>query len=189
MRKAARPHKPTRPFEARKDCDLGIRVFASRKETENDLIEFHWQHNGRPLRVVTSRNAMRVDFDLRHVIACHQTLGAACVAATRQWVEEVVKLAGEYSILHHEIVYRVTLPWPAQLHNGTWFSSAPEQDLTQLRGLPFWHDRVDAFVDDGTLSILVYRKTGQRMGYPDGSMWFDDDFRALVQRKAAEQNH
>jgi hypothetical protein len=34
------------------------------------------------------------------------------------------------------------------------------------------HDRVDAFAENGRLSILIYKKIEQLMGYLDGSRWF-----------------
>lgn len=53
----------------------------------------------------------------------------------------------------------------------------------RLRGLPWWFDRVDAFVHHDMLSMLVYKKVAQLQGYPDGSKWFDDDFRFMVNQR------
>jgi len=188
MRRQALPHKTVRPLEVKDGLDLRVGVFAARDSTEDDVVEYRWTYGGKALRLVVSRNATALDFALDQLSGCRQgDRAGACVAGARAWVEEVLELRGEYSILEHHIEYCVDLPWPNELRDGVWFSSAPEQNLMRLRGMPFWHDRVDAFVENGTLSILIYRKVGQLLGYQDGSQWFSDDFRELIHRKAAEQ--
>lgn len=181
------PHKSRYPIEIRENADLQFLVIAAGADNQSDLARYCWNYNGRRLCVVTSLNALRVDFELKYVPQCQWTRAAACVDGARKWVEEVLRLEGEYSVLDDNISYRVELPWPSQLVDGLSFSSAPEQNIMRLPGMPRWYERVDAFVENGVLSILIYKKIGQLMGYQDGSKWFPDDFRALVHQKALEQ--
>lgn len=190
MPKQALPHKTVRPLEVKDGLDLRVRVFAARDSSEDDLVEYRWAYRDRALRVLVGRNAVSMGFALDQLPACqggHR--GAPCVAAVRSWVEETLRLEGKYSGPNMEIEYKVDLPWPPELRDGVWFSSAPEQNLMSLRGMPFWHDRVDAFVDGGILNILIFRKVGQLQHYQDGSKWFPDDFRKLIRERqdAAER--
>ncbi len=173
-------------IEAINSNNLAIRVSAAQSIKQDDLIEYCWTVEGRPLRAVASLNALKLDFDLAQLPACHRTLGQACVFAARNWIESVIKLEGKFGAPEAPTKYRVELPWPDELTDGVKFSSAPEQELPRLPGMPRWHARVDAFVEDGVLSILIYKKIGQLMHFQDGSKWFDDEFRALVHRKARE---
>jgi hypothetical protein len=183
---AADPHKHWPLFETKDDLVLVVRLMPAATATENDLVEYHWDYEDRPIRAVVSRNAMKIDFDLEFVRDCQGTVGASCVNEVRGWVEEVLKLEGEYPSLKQPVPYQVHLPWPDELTDGIAFSSAPEQNIMRLPGIPRYFDRVDAFVENGTLSILIYRKVGQLMGYQDGSQWFPEDFRAAVLERSRE---
>jgi hypothetical protein len=112
---------------------------------------------GVPLRAVQSWNAMKVDIPLSTHASREQV--RALVAST-------VKLKS-MDIDGKE--YEVPLLWPNKLPAGTRFSSNPKADM---RFLPNWHERVDAFVEGNHLSILIYKKIPQLMGYRDGSKWF-----------------
>ncbi|NOT01701.1 MAG: hypothetical protein HOP29_13850 [Phycisphaerales bacterium] len=181
------PHSSRYPVQIRDDVALRVRLFAAGENSDCDIAEYQWLANGRRLRVVSSRNAVRVDFDLDQVVECAWSHGPACVQATRKWVERTLKLEGEYRGTGDSVIkYRVELPWPEKLDDGVWFSSAPDRDIYRLPGMPRWYERVDAYVENGVLSILIYKKIGQLMGYQDGSKWFPDDFRAKVLQRARE---
>jgi len=167
--------------------DVGVRVYPAANSSENDLVEYRWTCQGRVLRVVLSINAIKIVFDLNELSACRQKdLGAACVAAAREWVESVLKLERAKSGGPSYPTYKVDLPWPDELRDGASFSSNPDQNLIRMSA-ERWYRRVDAFVENGVLSILVYRKSGQLMTFFDGSKWFPDDFRAKVHEKARQE--
>jgi len=186
IKKEVHPQKRY-PVNVKEDINLQIHVFAATDKTQHDLVEYHWTYNSKPLRFVVGRNGMKIDFDLEQISTCQVTHGAACVDEAKRWVKEVLKLEGKYPALGHSIPYQVQFPWPDELSDGVSFSSAPEQDLTLLYGIPRLFDRVDAFVENGVLSVLIYKKIGQLMGYQDGSKWFKDEFRTIVHEKAREQ--
>ena len=186
MARDVHPFKTVFPLEVKDDVELQCRVFASQVPSDNDLVEYCWDFQDKAICVLTSKNAMTINLDLGDLPACLRR-GAACVAAAREWVGQVVKLEGGYDDNPAQPKYRVQFPWPADLEDGVWFSSAPDQNLMRLPGMERWYSRVDAFVENGTLSIMIFKKPGQLMGYPDGSKWFDDDFRALVQSKMQQQ--
>jgi len=186
LKDGVNPSRFEEGVKVRKDVDLRIRVSAAQDHAQDDLVEYRWTHEGRGLRAVASRNAIKLAFDLNQVRECHWTTGTACVLGARRWVEDVLKLEGAITI-NTRTEYRVERPWPNELVDGVSFSSAPERNIVQLRGMPFWFDRVDAFVEDGVLSLLIYKKIGQLMGYQDGSKWFPDDFRAWVHEQARLQ--
>lgn len=182
-----RPHKntyPTHPIELKDGVVLAVRVAVADNADEYDLIEYEWLPHGRMIRVVASRNATRIDFALEELRSCRRDVHVnPCAKDARAWVESVIMLEGSQPGLGRQIDYRVDLPWPPELSDGTTFSSAPEKNIVRLRGWPQWWDRVDGFVKDGVLSILIYFKIGQLMGYPDGSKWFPEEFRELVKEE------
>lgn len=185
LRKDVHPCKPSQyPIKLAEGVELRVRVFVAIDDNQNGLIEYRWTHDGRPIRVVCSRNATKIDFDLECLAPCEGTRGASCVAAAREWVEDVLKLEGKYPSLKTPIEYQVSLPWPEELSEGVAFSSAAEQSIMRLYGIPRYFDRVDAFIENGALSILLYRNVGQLPGYQDGSKWFADEFRAEVLERA-----
>lgn len=172
---------PVHPIELKAGFELGVKVYAAKTNQENDLVEYRWLAGGRPIRVVVSLNAIKIDLELDQLAECGDgDRGLACVNAARAWAGDVIKLNGEQPTVGGSIHYRVMLPWPDKLVDGIWFSSSPDQNIMRLRGWPRWDQRVDAFVENGTLSVLIYRKIGQLMGYQDGSEWFDDAFRRSV---------
>jgi hypothetical protein len=187
LQEHAAPHKKTRPLQIKEDLDVAIRIFAAEDKAENDLVEYRWSCVGLPLRVVQSLNALRVEFDLSALPECRQaTRGPQCVTAARDWVEGVIKLQGGTEDDETNPSWSLDVPWPTELVDGAWFSSAPEQNIVRLSGPNRLHKRVDAFVEDGMLSLLFYKKIPQLIGYADGSKWFPDEFRELVHQKARE---
>jgi|GEM_PF-2408606 len=179
---------PKYPVELEPGVELEVRAAAAQTPQQNDLVEFRWQLQGRPIRVVASANAFKIDFDLRQLSSCSGGVrGGACIGEARTWVERVLKLEGEQRAVNRPIGYRVELPWPDSLSDGVRFCSSPEQNIMRLRGWPQWFDRVDAFVENEVLSFLIYRSIGQRMtSFRDGSKWFPEDFRKQILSKAKE---
>jgi hypothetical protein len=140
-----------------KDPQYVTRTFAATEQSQNDLVEYRWTFAGLRLRAVQSLNAMKVDIPLS---------GHAGIDEVKALVAAIVQLKGT-DIEGKE--YEVTFRWPGTLADGVKFSSNPSADI---RSLPNWHERVDAFVDGDHLSILIYKKVPQLMGYQDGSKWF-----------------
>jgi hypothetical protein len=176
-----------RPIKPRNDLHLRVGVIASRKSSENDLVEYEWDFNGRPLRIVASLNAVKIDFDLNAVKDGSLPHHPVCVQEAVHWLEGTLNLRGSAPALHRDIEYSVEMPWPDRFDDGIEFSSAPEMSIWNLPGFERWYVRVDALVENATLSILIYRKVGQLMGYQDGSKWFPDDFRAVVLERMRAQ--
>jgi len=143
--------------QPQKDPQFTTRTFAATEQSQNDLVECRWTFAGLPLRAVQSLNAMKIDIPLS---------GHASTEEVKALLASIVKLKGT-DIEGKE--YEVHLPWPGTLTDGVKFSSNPNADI---RFLPNWHERVDAFVDGDHLSILIYKKIPQLMGYQDGSKWF-----------------
>lgn len=153
-----------------------VRVYAAREPAEDDVVEYRWEHEGREIRVVATRNALRFDFDLT-AIERDQRLaayGRRPIDRVKGWLPEILRLEGQD---RYEQEYQVDLNWPDELADGVEFSSAPDQDLNRLTQ---WHRRVDGFVHENVLSILIYKKPAQLMHFQDGSKWFPDDFRAEI---------
>jgi hypothetical protein len=147
----------TSEAQPQKDSQFTTRIFAATEQSQNDLVEYRWTFAGLPLRAVQSLNAMKIDIPLS---------GHASTEEAKALLASIVKLKGT-DIEGKE--YEVHLRWPGTLADGVKFSSNPTADI---RFLPNWHERVDAFVDGDHLSILIYKKIPQLMGYQDGSKWF-----------------
>ena len=143
--------------QPRKDPQFTTRTFRASTQSQNDLVEYRWTFSGVPVRAVQSLNAMKIDI----VIAGHANTEEVMALAS-----SIVKLKGT-DIEGRE--YEVPLQWPDTFADGVQFSSNPGADTLALLS---WHDRIDAFVDVNRLSILIYKKIPQLMGYQDGSTWF-----------------
>jgi hypothetical protein len=141
-----------------KDPKFTTRMFSTTDESEDDLIEYRWTFNGLSLRAVQSLNALKLDIPL----------GAQSdVQKAKDLVDSLIKLKGT-DLDGKE--YEVKLQWPNKLSDGVRFSSNPNSNI---RSLLRWQDRLDAFVEGGRLSILIYKKIPQLAGYQDGSQWFE----------------
>jgi hypothetical protein len=187
LREGVQPSYPGWPMKLKPGVDLHVRVATACLATENDLVEYQWSSDGRPHRVISSRNAIRIDFDLNAITQCSHAMERACVLEASRWVDESLKFRDSFKILSRKIDYNVVLPWPDEFVDGMEFSSAPDRDIRTLPGTYHWYERVDAFVDHSVLSLLAYKKDGQVIGYQDGSKWFPDDFRAVVLERMREQ--
>jgi hypothetical protein len=144
--------------QPQKDPQFKTRVFSATEQSQNDLIEYRWTFDGVPLRAVQSLNALKLDIP---------SARNASVEEVRRLVNSIVKLKGT-DIAENE--YTANLQWPNALSEGAHFSSNPNANI---RSLPSWHDRIDAFVEGGRLSVLIYKKIPQLSGYQDGSKWFE----------------
>jgi len=166
-----------------KGGDFDVRVFAAYNKSQHDLIEYTWKRFGQNLRIVAGLNAMHLDIDLDEVLRNPELnqYGNNLLPRTRGLISKVLRLAGADTSRQR---FEINLPWPNELADGTVFCSDSEKSIMNLWQ---WHQRIDAYVHDGVLSILIYKKIAQLMGYRDGSKWFDDDFRALIHEKAREQ--
>jgi hypothetical protein len=141
-----------------KDPAFATRMFSTTDESEDDLVDYRWTFNGLSLRAVQSLNAVKLDIPL----------GAQSdVQKVKDLVDSVARLKGT-DVDGKE--YEVKLQWPNKLSDGVRFSSNPNSNI---RSLLRWQDRLDAFVEKGRLSILIYKKIPQLAGYQDGSQWFE----------------
>jgi len=177
------PISGARPLRLKADCDAQVAVHVAKDDTEADMVQYRWSSGGRQLVAIVGRNGVQVLFDLHSVSECAARRDQLCVAATRAWVERVMRLSGRDQLYQD---YHIDLAWPDSLNDGVAFSSAPDLDITKTFR---WHFRVDAEVQDGVLTIFTYKRVPNLMSFQDASKWFDNDFRALVQTKAAEQDH
>jgi len=179
---------PQRPGNWSKPGRMTVRVSAAAERPFDDLVEYQWEHLGQTIRAVGSRNALRLDIDL--VEADQNTelreFGRTRLQQVRGLVESMLRLRGKSFELDPQ-PFEIQIPWPDTLNDGLRFSTNPDKSIMAMDSAR-WYERVDFLVHDQTLSIRFYFKPGQLTGPQDGSIWFDDDFRALVQTKASEQN-
>ena len=160
-----------------------VRTFAAFTHEQDDLLELSWVFLGQHLRMISSINAMRLDIDLGEIDRNNvlDQFGMTRHDRTKGLIAAVVRLEGENTYGEH---YQIELPWPDTLQDGVAFCSNPDRSI---RTLGRWHQRIDAFVNNGVLSILSYKHIPQMTMYRDASKWFDNDFRAWVHQEAREQ--
>ncbi len=174
---------PQKQGEGRVGGDFRVRAYAAHGKTEDDLIEYAWTRFGQDLRLVAGLNAMRLDINLGDVLRNREMddYGSNAVARTKGLLSQILRLAG---VDRDGRSFEVYLPWPEELVEGTRFCSNLDTNLIRMKK---WHERVDVYVHDGILSVLIYKKVEQLIGYQDGSTWFPSEFRELVHRKAEKQ--
>lgn len=167
--------------------ELQIRVFAATDKTPNDLVELRWKHEDQMLRALVSSNAIRLEFSLDELQRRIRSSATRpnMVEAVKPFVESILALNGETTEFR-PVRYAVEIPWPTDLREGVMFSTNHQK---QLGGMSFerWFERIDGFVEGRTLTILTYWKPGQIMNFQDGSKWFPDDFRKMIQEKQRAQ--
>jgi len=185
----AHPQKRGWPYQDgvavyHKRGDFDVRVFAAYDRSQDDLIEYSWRRFGQNLRIVAALNAMRLEIRLDEVRQNPKLNehGDDVVDRTKGLVSRVIRFSGKD--MNREPFEMQDLPWPDRFDEGTTFCSDPS---VNIRRLMRWHTRVDGFVHDGVLTLLIYKRRPQSGGCGDGSKWFDDDFRALIHEKAREQ--
>jgi len=166
-----------------KGGDFDVRVFAAYNKSQHDLIEYTWKRFGQNLRIVAGLNAMHLDINLDEVLQNRELdeYGENLAARTKSIVSRVIRFSRTGTRRKN---FEISLPWPEKLEDGVSFCSNADESIMQLGA---WHERVDAYVHNGVLSVLIYKKVPSLVGYLDGSKWFDDDFRALIHEKAREQ--
>ena len=178
---------PQRQGFAKEPGRMAVAAYAARNDEENDLVEYRWVYLGQTIRAVRSLSALQIDLDLDEInnnVELAQ-FGKLEVQRVRGFVEHIIRMEGE----SHEFKpqrFRIDIPWPASLTDELEFSTNPDRNLLHM-DVYRWYERIDFWVHGRTFSIRFYRKPGQLMGLPDGSKWFPDDFRALVQSKMQAQ--
>jgi len=180
MQKSASPFEHT-PLRLKEHIDAEVRVFMAITRAQDDLVEFQWTYRDNRMMVLVGNNGSRIQFRLNEIPACQFTRGAACVDGVKSWVEAVLRLNG---VDRFGQEYRVEFPWPDQLVDGISFSSAPDRDVMKVFR---WHWRVDAELEKGILTVLIYKRIAQLMSYQDGSKWFPGEFCTLLRKKARDQ--
>jgi hypothetical protein len=144
--------------QPQRDPAFQTRTYSAASPGQSDLVEFRWAFNGMALRAVQSLNALKVEIPLG---------GRTRVDEVKALVNSVVKLKGT-DLDGRD--YDARLRWPNAVADGARFSSNPDANLFHMNA---WHERVDALVEGGRLSVLIYKKIPQLMGYQDGSQWFE----------------
>jgi len=180
MQRGASPFEHT-PLRLKEHIDAAVRVYMAFNRAQDDLVEFQWTYRGNRMTVLVGRNGSRIQFRLNEIPACQLTRGAVCVDSAKNWVETVLRLKG---VDRFDQEYRVEFAWPDQLVDGVSFSSAPDRDVMKVFR---WHWRVDAEIEKGILTVLIYKRIAQLMSYQDGSKWFPEEFRTFLHQKAREQ--
>ena len=139
------------------------------------------------MRALARKGVLRLDIQLDQAKENRELdeYGPAELDRVKGFVSSVLRLKGETATLE-PYSYELHIPWPSELVHGVSFCSSPTMNI-MFMDVYFWFRRVDAFVGNRTLSLLFYMKPGQRVGYPGGSTWFSDDFRAWVHQQAREQ--
>jgi len=166
-----------------KATNLRVRVYGAYDDSQDDLIDYMWNTDGMPMRAVSSRNAIRLEFPLSE-IERNRALdehGRGKSERARGWLSEVFRLQGRDS---YKEQFSISIPCPRTLEDGANWSSNPER---RINSVGVWHERIDAYVEKGVLCVLTYKKPPNLPRYQDGAKWFDDDFRALIHEKAREQ--
>jgi hypothetical protein len=157
-----------------------FRVYAASSPNEDDLVEYRWRFMNQGIRAIASLNAFRLDIDLDELSsnASLDQFGQTRLGRAKGLVSRLLKLEGQD---RYREDFKINIPWPATLGNGVAFCTNPDQSIIVLMR---WHRRLDFYVENGVLSILIYKKIPQLAFWQDGSKWFKDDFRALVHSKA-----
>ena len=165
---------------------MEVHVFAAQDDRSDDLVDYRWMHMGQHLRVVGSRNAVRLDIDLNEVDRNSELreFGKTQIQRIQGLVENTIRLSGKTFALDPQ-PFEIQIPWPEALHDGMQFSTNEKRSIISMDSVR-WFERVDFFVRDGTLSIFCYFKPGKLVGAQNGSKWFPEDFRRLILNKAGE---
>ena len=143
----------------RKSKQSSMLYFLAENNSESDLVVHRWKFLRSDLRFVESRNAAKLEIDLKEI----NITGRAGFA--KSIVSEIVRLEGT-DIMNIE--YKIELQWPEYLQNGVKFSSNPNQNINTVLS---WHNRIDAFVSNDILMVIFYKKIPQMMGYQNGFGW------------------
>lgn len=159
---------------------MRVGVFAAVDRSQNDLVEYRWEHEGVDIRLLSSIDVVQIELNIDQ-LEKQARFRMTTADYLRDLLPTILRLEGEDQ---YKVHYQVILPWPKSLEDGLEFSTNPDQSLIFLTR---WHQRVDAFVEGRKFFLLVYKKPDQLMNFRDGSKWFSDDFRQFVHDKAREQ--
>lgn len=161
--------------------DATIRVYAAQSTEEQDLIEFRWIANDRPLRWLVSRNVHVLEVPLT-VTFKDGSVPTPNVESLKKYVDSLLVLEGADDSEGFG-PYTIRLPWPADLKPGETFSSNSKVAPWELRR---WQDRIDAIIRNDKLLILTYHRPNQLAGFQNGAQWFPKEFREQVRKVASE---
>lgn len=155
-----------------------VRYFRSVNENEKDLVEFRWDFDGKLLRYVENINAAKIEIPLGDILdeKKAEALVSSIVKLSAQDQFSAEEPTSDLHSTNNSAVqkpkfYQIKLKWPVQLTNGIQFSSDANQ-------FPFnmgvWYDRVDAFVLNGKLSIIFYKRRwyAANPGFLAANKWF-----------------
>jgi len=178
----ARESRPQATGDSYAPGRMTVRVFGSRKEGEDDLVEYRWTVMGQNLRVVASQNAARLDIDLDELLENPSLaeFGRTEVARAAELLEHTLRMRGRP--IGGSEPYELHIGWPDTLTEGMRFSTNPDKVLYSMAA-ERWFERVDFFIRNRTLSVMGYFKLRQLMGPQDGSKWFPDEFRAEIHER------
>ena len=140
---------------------VNVSYFKSVNEKEKDLIESRWNFDGKLLRYIENINAAKIEIPLDDTLDEEKA---------KSLLSSIVKLSGQDPFSKAEF-YQINLKWPVKLTNGIQFSS----DVSQFPfNMPVWYNRVDAFVSNGKLSVIFYKRRwhAANPGFLADNNWF-----------------
>ncbi|MGB2986626.1 MAG: hypothetical protein WBE26_12175 [Phycisphaerae bacterium] len=159
------------------------RLAAANDRSEDDIIEYRWRFADQDLCLFESLNAIQLEIKLEQ-LARNESWGRGSseeLARVKSLVRQIIKHRGRDG---YGKDYEIDIPWHEMLDDGVAFSSNSQKSIVRLQS---WHERIDFSIEDGTLHILMYHRVAKIPGYRDGSKWFPDDFRQVIQKKVREQ--
>lgn len=155
-----------------------MRYFRSVNENEKDLVQFRWDFDGKLLRYVENINVAKIEIPLDDILdeKKAEALVSSIVKLSAQdefSVEEPssgLHSTNEFAVQKPKL-YQIKLKWPVKLTNGIQFSSDASQIPFNMR---VWYNRVDAFVLNGKLSVIFYKRRwgAANPGFLASNKWF-----------------
>lgn len=157
---------------------MDVSYFKSVNEKEKDLIESRWNFDGKLLRYVENINAAKIEIPLDKTLdekKAKALLSSIVKLSAQDPFSMEEPSSGPHSTSNSAVqnlkLYEIKLKWPVKLTNGIQFSS----DANQFPfNMPVWYNRVDAFVLNGKLSIIFYKRPWYAVspGFLPGNNWF-----------------
>ena len=151
------------PIPKQRDNDATIRVFAAQTKGDKDLIELSWRVDGTDIKWLMGQNICCVRMPLDSFDT---------VNAVRLFLEQIYRMEDAPNWYQP---YKIKLPWPKQLRDGTELSS--NINLHPSQDVPFWPMRVDLIVNEGFVHVLTYHRNPQVPGFEPGNSYFSAAFR------------
>jgi hypothetical protein len=127
-----------------------------------DLLRHEFEYQGKKIVIVESRNFIMLTIkDCIEIEERQKELNQVSA-----WAQGILRAEGQG--------YRLEFRRVSDGSGHEYYSTNPNVNVVFLR---VWHDRVDAFVRNTSLSFLCYKRVEQRVGFQDDQKWFDDNFR------------